>query len=111
VTGTPDVVIVLTTIGAAADADAFAAQLVEERLAACVSVLPPMVSHYRWQGAIERDDERLVLIKTTASRVQAIEARFDDLHPYDTPELLVLPVAGGGAAYLEWLVSSLDNRE
>ena len=101
-----DVVIVLTTLGAASDADAFARILVEEGLAACVNVLPPMRSTYRWKGAIERDEERQLLIKTTAERVKALEARVRELHPYQTPEFLVVNVAGGGDAYLRWLAES-----
>lgn len=105
--GADDPVLVLTTLGASADADVFARTLVEERLAACVSVLPLMASHYRWGEALQRDDERQLLIKTSAARVAALESRFRTLHPYDTPELLVVPIAGGSARYLAWLASAL----
>ena len=99
-------VIVLTTLAADADAAAFASALVEERLAACVNVLPVMASIYRWKGRIERDAEQQVVIKTSARRVPALEARLRELHPYALPEFLVIRVAGGSAAYLRWLGES-----
>ena len=77
--------------------------LVEERLAACVSVLPGLRSVYRWQGAIERADEVLLLIKTTGERVEPLTARVASLHPYELPELVSVEVAGGLAAYLQWV--------
>ena len=99
--------IVLTTLGADADAAALARTLVEERLAACVNVLPEMTSIYRWKGAVEQDRERQLVIKTTGERVAALEARIRQLHTYDVPEFLVLPVAGGSKAYLNWLRESV----
>jgi periplasmic divalent cation tolerance protein len=98
-------VIILTTLGAAADAAAFARVLVDERLAACVNVLPPMTSLYRWKGAIEEDREQQLVIKTTSDRVSTIEARFQELHPYELPEFLVLS-ADASASYSEWLAES-----
>lgn len=95
-------VIVLTTLGAASDAAAFARVLVNDRLAACVNVLPPMTSVYRWKGAIEEDREQQLVIKTTSGRVPAIEARFRELHPYELPEFVILE-ADASAAYLAWL--------
>jgi periplasmic divalent cation tolerance protein len=77
--------------------------LVEERLAACVSVLPGLRSVYRWQGAIQREDEVLLLIKTTRERVEPLTARVASLHPYELPELVAVEVAGGLAAYLDWV--------
>jgi len=99
-------VIVLTTLGASNDAAAFARVLVSERLAACVNVLPPMTSLYWWKGALEEDSERQLVIKTTADRVAAIEARFQELHPYELPEFIVLS-AGASASYLDWLRESV----
>jgi len=106
-------VIVLTTVPADRDGVAIGRQLVEEGLAACVSVLPPMVSVYRWQGEVHQDMERQLVIKTRAERVEALMARLTTLHPYDVPECLVLPVAGGSDAYLAWVrdsVAPLDPR-
>ena len=100
------VVIVLTTWPAASDAGAFARSLVDERLAACVNVFGPMQSTYRWKDAIETDAERQIVIKTTESRIAALETRLRELHPYDVPELLVLRIDGGGEAYLAWVHAS-----
>ena len=96
-------VIVLTTLPAEADAETFAAQLVDERLAACVNIFPAMRSVYRWKNALERADERQLVIKTTRARITALEARLRKLHPYDLPEFLVLTIDSGGADYLSWL--------
>ena len=100
-------VVVLTTLPGDADADAFARTLVDERLAACVNVLPPMQSTYRWKGSVETAAERQLLIKTRAAGVAALEQRVRELHPYDVPEFLVIPVNGGSAAYLAWLNESV----
>jgi periplasmic divalent cation tolerance protein len=98
--------IVLSTLPAEHDAEALAETLVVERLVACVNVLPPMRSIYRWQGQVERADERQLVMKTTAAQVPALQSRLRQLHPYDLPELLVVPVAGGGDAYLAWVHES-----
>src|SRR5215203_6076909 len=79
-------VIVLTTLPVEGDVEKLASQLVEERLAACVNVLPAMRSVYRWKHAVERADERQLVIKTTRARVPALESRLRTLHPYDVPE-------------------------
>ncbi len=100
----PEAVVVLTTLGADADAAAMARTLVDERLAACVNVLPVMLSVYRWKGAVEQEREQQLVIKTAASRVAALEARVRELHPYDLPEFLVLSAAGS-RAYLDWIVA------
>ena len=77
--------------------------LVEERLAACVNVVGPIRSIYRWQGAVEEADEHLLVVKARAADVPALEARVRALHSYDVPEVLALPVTAGSAAYLAWL--------
>lgn len=98
------VVLVLTTLGADTDAAALARTLVDEHLAACVNVLPPMTSTYRWKGTVEQDREQQVLMKTTADRIPALEARLRQLHPYELPEFIVLGTAdGSAAAYLDWV--------
>jgi periplasmic divalent cation tolerance protein len=99
-------VLVLTTLGADADADALARTLVGERLAACVNVLPLMTSHYRWKDAVEQAGERQLIIKTTAGRVDTLRARLIQLHPYELPEFLVIDAAGGSKGYLQWLRES-----
>jgi len=101
-------VVVLTTLGASADAVQLGRTLVDEGLAACVNVLPPMQSVYRWKGAVEVDSEQQVVIKTTAARVPALEARLRALHAYELPEFLVL-TADGSAAYLAWIAESVQE--
>lgn len=96
-------VLVLSTWPAGEEPGPAASTLVEERLAACVSVLPPMESVYRWKNAVEQARERQVIVKTTRARVDALLARLRQLHPYDVPELIVVPVVGGSADYLAWL--------
>jgi periplasmic divalent cation tolerance protein len=103
---THEYVVVLTTLPGDADASAFARTLVEERLAACVNLLPTMESFYRWEGEIERDTERQVVIKTTRGRVVTLWERVRDLHPYDVPEFVVLPIVDGNDAYLRWIAEA-----
>ena len=95
-------VIVLTTLPADADGPAFARGIVDDHLAACVNLLPPMVSVYRWEGAVEQETERQVIIKTSRDRVVTLWERVRELHPYDVPEFIVLPVVDGNDAYLRW---------
>lgn len=103
-----DFVIVLTTLPVEGDAEKFASHLVEEKLAACVNVLPAMRSVYRWKDAVERAKERQLVIKTTRARLAALESRIRELHPYDVPEFVVLPIDSGSAAYLSWLSASTN---
>lgn len=102
----PSVSIVLTTLGADTDAAAIARTLVDERLAACVNILPVMTSVYRWKGTVEHDREQQIVIKTATDRVAALQARLRELHPYELPEFLVLD-AGGSDAYLAWVGESV----
>jgi len=107
-TATP--LIILTTLPAGGNAaETFAQTLVERRVAACVNVLPAMTSIYSWRGTIERGEERQLLIKTTADQLPKIEAAFTELHPYDVPELVTIEIAGGSAAYLEWIISTVSG--
>ena len=103
-------VIVLTTIGADIDPAVLGTRLVEERLAACVNVLPEMDSFFRWRGAVERDQERQVIIKTTSERLPDLERRLHELHPFELPEFLVLSVQQGSEAYLRWVTSSTQDQ-
>jgi periplasmic divalent cation tolerance protein len=96
-------VIALTTIGGDADGVALARTLVAERLAACVNVLPPMMSVYRWKGHVEEDREQQLVMKTSSARVGALQARLRELHPYEVPEFLVIAIESGSEAYLGWL--------
>lgn len=104
------VVLVLTTVGATFDATGLAQTLVGEHLAACVNVLPPMQSIYRWQGQVHVDDERQLIIKTSSDRVEALQLRVRALHPYELPEFLVIDVAGGSQPYLAWLCQQTASQ-
>lgn len=100
-------VIVLTTMPADGDeAEALAEALVEARVAACVNVLPPMRSVYRWEGSVQAGMEQQVIIKTTRAQVPALWERLADLHPYDVPEFVVVPIVDGSDAYLKWIGES-----
>lgn len=98
-----DAMVVLCTCANHQDALHIAGALVEERLAACVNILPGMQSVYRWKGKVEQCDEVLMLIKTVERRFQAMLDRLKELHPYETPEIVALPVSDVSEAYLAWL--------
>lgn len=97
--------LVITTLPDAASAQTLASALVDRRLAACVSLLAPCRSVYRWQGQIEQADEVPLLIKTTRVRYAALEAAIRDLHPYELPEIIAVPVERGLPAYLDWVAA------
>ena len=101
-------IVIVTACGSTEEADRIAAALVEERLAACVQILP-MRSVYRWDGRIERAEEWQLQIKTEDRLANAVEARIKALHGYDLPEILALPVAAGSAAYLGWVHAETDH--
>lgn len=105
----PDAVIVLTTWPVASAASLLADTLVGEHLAGCVNILPAMESVYVWQGRLEHEREHQVIIKTTRARLDALERRLVDLHPYEVPELLVLEASGGSTAYLSWLRQATET--
>ncbi len=90
-------------------AEEIAGALVEARVAACVNVLPAVRSIYRWKGEIERDDEALLVIKTTAGRVQDVIELVRRIHPYEVPEVIALPIRAGLPEYLEWLRSEVED--
>ena len=96
-------VLVLTTLPADADAPGFGRALVEERLAACVNVLPLMESIYKWDGELQKETERQLVIKTSRRRVAALWERLRELHPYDVPEFVVVEIVDGSDAYLRWI--------
>jgi periplasmic divalent cation tolerance protein len=98
-----DAVVVLVTAGSREEAGRIGTALVAERLAACVNLIGPIRSIYRWQGSIEEADEWQLVIKARAADLSALEARVKALHSYEVPEILALPVYGGSAAYLAWL--------
>jgi len=83
--------------------------LVAERLAACVTRLPGAVSVYHWEGAIQRDPEVALIIKTTGERLGTLTARIEALHPYDVPEVVAVPVSGGSERYLGWVGQTVSR--
>jgi periplasmic divalent cation tolerance protein len=103
--GSPRALLVLTTLPADVDATALARRLVEAQLGACVNVLAPMTSIYRWQGAVAQDREQQLLIKTAPHRLHALRAWLLANHPYETPEFLVID-ATGSENYLHWIGDS-----
>ena len=102
--------IVLTTAGSPVEASRIGRALVAERLAACVTVIPSVESIFEWQGKTEFATETLMLLKTDAAQIAALEVRLLALHSYETPEFVVLPVEAGSAGYLNWMQSVLTAR-
>jgi periplasmic divalent cation tolerance protein len=99
--------IVLCTCPDGTAADAIASALLEAKLAACVNRINGVESLYRWEGSIQRDQEVLLLIKTTAVAFGQVESAISDLHPYELPEIIGVPVTQGSAPYLDWLTKSV----
>ena len=99
----PEPVVILMTFPNDGDVMTFATALVREAEAACVSVLPAVESVFRWDGEVEHARERQLIVKTTLDRVDSLRRRVGELRPYDTPEFLVLRVAGGDERYLAWI--------
>lgn len=95
--------VVLVTAPDAESGARLARTLVEERLAACVNLLPGVRSIYLWEGRVEDDGEVLLVIKSTAARSDALASRVQSLHPYEVPEVIALPVVGGSSPYLTWV--------
>jgi len=98
-------VLVYTTYPSVVEAERAGRAIVEQRLAACVNILPGMVSHYWWQGAVERGEEAVMIFKTRASLVEKVRAAVKAGHSYTTPSILVLPIEGGDADYLRWILA------
>ena len=101
-------VVALTTVGKGFDAIGMARTLVERGLASCVNVLPGVTSVYRWEGKINTEAEQQLVIKTMAGQVAALSAALHELHPYDVPEFIVLPIVGGSEKYLNFLRQGED---
>lgn len=105
-----DKIVVLSTCGSAEEAEKLARSLVEQRLAACVTVMPRVRSYYHWKDAIESADECLLVIKSTRDRMEAIRASLEKEHSYEVPEVIALPVVDGSPDYLRWLETSLERK-
>lgn len=104
-----DHLVVFSTVGRAEDAERIGRALVEGGLAACVNVLPAVTSIYRWKGKLEKEEERLLVIKTRADRFDALREALVALHPYEVPEVLALPVVDGHQPYLDWLDDNVNG--
>ena len=98
------VVFVYTTYPSIVEAERIGRELVQRRLCACVNILPGMVSLYWWEGAIERGEEVVMIVKTRASLAEGVRAAVKEMHSYTTPAILVLPIVGGEPGYLDWLM-------
>jgi periplasmic divalent cation tolerance protein len=99
--------LVLSTVASAEDGERLARALVERRVAACVNVVPGVTSFYRWEGGVQRDEERLLVIKTRTDRFEALRSALVDQHPYEVPEVIALPISGAHGPYLAWLDASV----
>lgn len=97
-------IVVMVTVPDQATALSISRDLVERKLAACVNILPNIISVYQWQGSIEQSEEVVLLIKSARPRYLELERAILDLHPYDTPEVLALPPAAGSVAYSHWVL-------
>jgi periplasmic divalent cation tolerance protein len=104
-------VMLYTTFPSLVEAEKAGQALVGDRLAACVNILPGMISHYRWQGAVERAEETVMLIKSRASLAEAVRAAVKASHPYDTPAILVLPIESVDETYFAWIMDSTNPIE
>ena len=106
-----DVDVLLMTAPSAEVAEAIVSALVGDKLIACGNITMPIASIYRWQGETERAAEVLVIMKTTADKVAAVMQRISALHPYEVPEILVLPVHEGHQPYLDWVRESVESSK
>ena len=105
-----DLVQITTLTDSRDSADTIAGHLVGRRLAACVQVLGPVTSTYRWQGKVEKGNEFMCLVKTRAGLARKVEEAIRSLHPYDMPEIVSVPIVGGNADYLNWVAAEADGR-
>lgn len=103
--------VVLVTVPEAALAESLARGLVEARLAACVNVIPGVVSHYRWEGALHKDSETLLVIKTSAGALPELTRFVRERHTADLPEILALPAPDGDSRYLDWVLASTSPEK
>ena len=104
-----DACLVFCTVPDTGSAERIAASLVEERLAACVNIVPGLVSVYRWEETVQRAAEMLLLIKTTPGVYDRLEARIRALHPYELPEIISVPIQTGQTDYIQWIKNNLES--
>ena len=104
-------VLVYTTWPSIVEAEAAGRKIVERRLGSCVNILPGMISHYWWEGKIERAEEAVMIVKTRASLAEPVRTAVKELHSYTTPAIMVLPVESADAAYHRWIVEETRGNE
>ena len=102
-------IVVLSTAPCMEEAEKIASALLESRKAACVSIVPRVISHYRWEGRIQRDEEALLIVKTTASVFDEVLDLVKANHSYDVPEIVALPVRAGNPDYLAWIDDTVSG--
>ncbi len=102
-------IIILSTTGSEDEASKIAEHLVSNRLAACVNIIPSITSVYRWKGEMNSDREILMIIKTDASRFEEIKSAVRNMHSYETPELIAIPIQQGLQQYLDWITESVST--
>src|SRR5262245_6989122 len=105
------IVFVYTTFPSTVEAERAGRALVERALAACVNILPGMISHYRWQGALERAEEAVMIVKTRASLAERVSAAVREMHSYETPAILVIPIESVEPASLGWLLAETETAK
>jgi len=103
-----DLLVVYITVGSTEEGDRLASTLVEEKLAACVNRIGGVRSTYAWEGKIQADEEQLLIVKTSAAAFDQLEQRVRDLHSYEVPEIIAVPVVCGNNAYLKWMAGTLS---
>ena len=105
-----DKIVVLSTCGSPDEALQIARALVEKKLAACVNIMPEIRSVYRWKGAIENEQESLLVIKSSRALLNQLRIEIEKLHSYEVPEVIAVPIVDGSEGYLEWLDHELDKN-
>jgi periplasmic divalent cation tolerance protein len=106
-----DYLLVSMTAGSSEEAEKIAEALVQERLAACVNIVPAITSIYRWQGEVHRDSEVLLIAKSRPELFHSLAARVKELHSYEVPEVIAVPIVAGSEAYLNWIDESVKVSE
>lgn len=101
--------ILITTLPEMEQAKQMAQTIVNQKLAACINILPQMVSIYRWQGALEEGTEHMLVIKTEVARLDELKKTILEMHPYELPEIIVVPIVGGHPPYLDWIGESVQE--
>jgi periplasmic divalent cation tolerance protein len=105
-----DYIQVFTTVEKREDADRMASNVVEKRVAACVQIVGPIHSTYRWKGKVEEAGEWLLLMKTRRDLFSSLEKEIKTIHPYEVPEIIALPIVAGSASYLDWIAAETKEQ-